>query len=72
MPDQPEADVMQGMDSLPANDATKEISDALAAAVKAAGVPQGVILMLVQPGEKNSYDQQVCPASCQQLISLTA
>lgn len=51
--------VIQGEDSLPANDATGEISGALVAAVKAAGVPGGVVMMLVQPGEKNSYDQQV-------------
>ena len=51
--------IVQEVSNLPANDATAEISDALAAAVKAHGLPGGVVLMLVQPGEKNSYDQQV-------------
>lgn len=50
---------MQELSNLPPNDATGHISEALAAAVKAQGQAEGVVLMLVQPGEKNSYDQQV-------------
>lgn len=42
---------------LPANNAIHGIPAALAAAVKAHG-KQGVVMMVVQPGERNAYDQQ--------------
>ena len=38
---------------------TAEYVDAMAAAVQEYGHPQAVVLFVVQPGEKNSYDQQV-------------
>ncbi|GBF95516.1 glutathione synthetase [Raphidocelis subcapitata] len=41
---------------LPVNKAMEEIAAAMAAAVEAAG--GGVVLMVVQPGERNAYDQQ--------------
>uniref|UniRef100_A0A061S7Y8 Glutathione synthetase n=1 Tax=Tetraselmis sp. GSL018 TaxID=582737 RepID=A0A061S7Y8_9CHLO len=41
---------------LPANEALEAIPAALAAAVSAYG--GGVVLMVVQPGERNAYDQQ--------------
>lgn len=43
---------------LPANPALVNIADALAEGVKAHGAEGGVVLMVVQPGEKNAYDQQ--------------
>jgi len=44
---------------LPPNDATGAIASALAAAHAAVGAPPGAaILMVVQPGERNAYDQQ--------------
>ena len=33
--------------------------DALAAAMREYDIPQAVVIFVVQPGEKNSYDQQV-------------
>ena len=50
---------MQGESNLPANDATNELAHAIAAAVRTQGSEDGAVLMVVQPGEKNSYDQQV-------------
>jgi glutathione synthase len=44
---------------LPANDAMQGICRALAAAVVAAGGEGAVMVMVVQPGERNAYDQQV-------------
>jgi hypothetical protein len=38
---------------------TAEYVDAMAAAVQEYGQPQAIVLFVVQPGEKNSYDQQV-------------
>ena len=46
------------LDNLPANDAMSEIADALGAAAAAHGAPDGVVLMVVQPGERNAFDQQ--------------
>lgn len=43
---------------LPNNDAMNEIADALAAAARAHGARHGVVVMVVQPGERNAYDQQ--------------
>ena len=44
--------------TLPANDVTSEIADVMAGAVRAYGVDDAAVLMIVQPGERNSYDQQ--------------
>lgn len=49
---------MQDDTRLPPNDVISAISDAMAAAVKAHGGREAVMVMIVQPGEKNSYDQQ--------------
>ena len=43
---------------LPANEATAGIVDAMAAAHRARGDPDAVVAMIVQPGERNAYDQQ--------------
>jgi len=43
---------------LPDNSALEALPDALAAAVKAHGAPGGCVVMVVQPGERNAYDQQ--------------
>ncbi|WIA42733.1 hypothetical protein OEZ86_008676 [Tetradesmus obliquus] len=43
---------------LPSNAAMQGICRALAAAVVAAGGPGAVMVMVVQPGERNAYDQQ--------------
>ncbi|KAK9802971.1 hypothetical protein WJX73_001532 [Symbiochloris irregularis] len=43
---------------LPPNDVISAIADAMAAAVKAHGSRDSVMVMIVQPGEKNSFDQQ--------------
>lgn len=45
---------------LPQNHATEEIADAIGAAVQEYGDPDAVVLFVVQPDERNSYDQQVC------------
>jgi glutathione synthase len=44
---------------MPANKAIEGIPAAIAAAAKAHGVTEGVVVMIVQPGERNAYDQQV-------------
>lgn len=46
------------LDRLPFNDAKAELADALGAAVTAHGAPGGVVVMVVQPGERNAFDQQ--------------
>lgn len=51
-------DVYERVGQLPENDAIAEIPAALAAAHKAFADPSAVVVMVVQPGEKNSYDQQ--------------
>eukprot|EP00878_Enallax_costatus_P022444 GHUV01023809.1.p1 GENE.GHUV01023809.1~~GHUV01023809.1.p1 ORF type:complete len:478 (+),score=162.56 GHUV01023809.1:1126-2559(+) len=45
-------------DRLPSNTAMPGICRALAAAVRAAGGDNAVMVMIVQPGERNAYDQQ--------------
>lgn len=52
---QPDVD----LGSLPENHATEEIADAIGAAVREYGAPDAVVLFVVQPNERNSYDQQV-------------
>ncbi len=44
---------------LPPNHATEELADAIGAAVQEYGDPDAVVLFVVQPNERNSYDQQV-------------
>lgn len=44
---------------LPDNPALEALPAALAAAVGAQGAPGGCVVMVVQPGERNAYDQQV-------------
>ncbi|KAL4538452.1 hypothetical protein Ndes2526B_g03244 [Nannochloris sp. 'desiccata'] len=46
------------LENLPPNDAMTEIASALGAAVEAHGAPNGVVVMIVQPGERNAFDQQ--------------
>jgi len=43
---------------LPDNPAIQKIPEALAAAAAAHGAPGGAVVMVVQPGERNAYDQQ--------------
>lgn len=51
--------------NLPANDVTSQIADAIGTAAAEFGVADAAILFVVQPDEKNSYDQQVIvPCSC--------
>ncbi|KAK9917481.1 hypothetical protein WJX75_004845 [Coccomyxa subellipsoidea] len=51
---QPDVD----LGNLPENHATEEIADAIGAAVREYGTPDAVVLFVVQPKERNSYDQQ--------------
>ncbi len=54
---------LQEASRLPPNQAIEAIPDAIAAAAKAHGAPQGVVVMVVQPGERNAYDQQARAAA---------
>lgn len=47
------------LNALPPNNAMDDIVDAMAAAVADYGAEGGVVVMVVQPGERNAYDQQV-------------
>lgn len=49
--------VLQDAGELPANQALEKLPAALAMAAKEYG-QGGVVLMVVQPGERNAYDQQ--------------
>ena len=64
---------MQDLKALPPHDTTSELADAMALAARTAGPKGGLILFVVQPGEINSYDQQVCPlmlcSALQQLLN---
>lgn len=55
-------DALQALAQLPENDVTAEYVDAMAAAVQEYGQANAIVLFVVQPGEKNSYDQQVAQA----------
>lgn len=44
--------------ALPVNGAMEGIADALGAAAAEHGAPGGVVVMVVQPGERNAFDQQ--------------
>lgn len=65
----PAVNTMQEEASLPPNNVTAEIADAIAAAVHAYAVEGAIVLMVVQPGEKNSYDQQASSTLCRICIS---
>ena len=47
------------LSNLPANDVTTQIADAIGSAVHAYESDGAAVLFVVQPDEKNSYDQQV-------------
>ena len=49
---------MQVLAQLPDNDVTSAVADAIGQAVGESRVEGGVVLMVVQPGEINAYDQQ--------------
>ena len=51
--------LIQDISRIPANPAIEGIPDAIAAAARAHGAEGGVVVMVVQPGERNAYDQQV-------------
>ena len=55
----PPSPLIQDIARIPANPAIEGIPDAIAAAARAHGVDGGVVVMVVQPGERNAYDQQV-------------
>eukprot|EP00197_Chlamydomonas_leiostraca_P013601 CAMPEP_0202858398 /NCGR_PEP_ID=MMETSP1391-20130828/955_1 /ASSEMBLY_ACC=CAM_ASM_000867 /TAXON_ID=1034604 /ORGANISM="Chlamydomonas leiostraca, Strain SAG 11-49" /LENGTH=492 /DNA_ID=CAMNT_0049537319 /DNA_START=188 /DNA_END=1666 /DNA_ORIENTATION=- len=44
--------------TLPPNVAIEALPAGIAAAAKAHGAPGGIVVMVVQPGERNAYDQQ--------------
>ncbi len=50
------------LSALPSNAAREGIAAGLAAATEAGGGKGAVMVMVVQPGEKNAYDQQVSVA----------
>ena len=49
---------MQDTAALPQNPATEGIADAIALGAREGGGDGSAVLMIVQPGERNSYDQQ--------------
>ena len=49
---------MQDTAALPPNLATEGIADAIALGAREGGGDGSAVLMVVQPGERNSYDQQ--------------
>ena len=53
------ANGVQVLAKLPDNDVQAQLSDALGLAVRESGIEGAVVLMVVQPGETNAYDQQV-------------
>ncbi len=57
---QPNLDVR----NLPDNDVTSQIADAVGSAVHAYDFEGAAVLFVVQPDEKNSYDQQVHHLTC--------
>lgn len=46
------------LESLPPNNAMEGLADALGLAVKSHNAPKGIVLMIVQPNERNAYDQK--------------
>lgn len=55
---------MQEEAQLPENLATERIAEALAMGAREAGGQGAAVLMIVQPGERNSYDQQARVLLC--------
>jgi hypothetical protein len=49
---------VQSAGELPENEALRMLPEALAQAVGLYGAEGSVVLMVVQPGERNAYDQQ--------------
>ena len=47
------------LSNLPENDVTSRLADAIGTAVAEFGDPEAAVLFIVQPNERNSYDQQV-------------
>ena len=47
------------LSNLPENDVTSHLADAIGSAVEEFGDPEAAVLFIVQPNERNSYDQQV-------------
>ena len=47
------------LSNLPENDVTSHLADAIGTAVAEFGDPGAAVLFIVQPNERNSYDQQV-------------
>lgn len=50
---------IQNVAALPDNPATEGIAEAIALGAREGGGAGSAVLMVVQPGERNSYDQQV-------------
>ena len=50
---------VQDMEGLPENLAILKIPAAISSAAAATEIKGGVVVMVVQPGERNAYDQQV-------------
>lgn len=55
---------MQDTAALPQNLATEGIADAIALGAREGGGDGSAVLMIVQPGERNSYDQQARAFRC--------
>ena len=49
---------LQTVAQLPENNVTSGVADALGQAASESGIKDAVVLMVVQPGETNAYDQQ--------------
>ena len=56
------------LSNLPENDVTSHLADAIGAAVTEFGDPEAAVLFIVQPNERNSYDQQVSALLCIPLV----
>ena len=52
------------LSNLPENDVTSHLADAIGTAVAEFGDPGAAVLFVVQPNERNSYDQQVSAPLC--------
>ena len=52
------------LSNLPINDVTSHLADAIGTAAGEFGDPEAAVLFVVQPNERNSYDQQVSTLLC--------
>ncbi len=59
------------LSNLPENDVTSHLADAIGTAVAEFGDPGAAVLFIVQPNERNSYDQQVSAPLCILLVNNT-